>query len=205
MNKILKKLKEPFPSERIRWRVGATTKDKTLGIALAYLDARDVMGRLDDVCGLYWQNKHPEKGVCEIGLYIDSEWVWRANGAGPTDFEGEKGQLSDSFKRAGVMWGIGRYLYYLPNEWVPIQAAGKSYKLKKTPELPKWALPGYVPRMDKDIRRKYADQFAELLVAADDDGIKELHAELDHDLELPYVWRDLNSAQRGTIKLIVGE
>ena len=160
-------LKRPFPVNRIRWRVGATNKEKTSGIALAYIDARDVMQRLDEVCGIGgWQCRYPFLGCCEIGIYIDPEvfatasgdtfqpvrdgWVWKSNGAGATDVEGEKGQYSDAFKRAGVMWGIGRYLYSLNNEWVPIQLRGRSYVLAKHPELPEWATPtGYDKLMEK--------------------------------------------------------
>jgi hypothetical protein len=139
---ILEALKAPFPADAISWRVGATNKDKTKGIALAYIDARDVMRRFDDVCGVDWQCRYShvtDKGVvCEIGVKIDGEWRWRSNGAGETDVEGEKGALSDAFKRAGVLWGVGRYLYDLPNEWVELD----EYKrLKKTPSLPKWATP----------------------------------------------------------------
>lgn len=124
----LNKLAEPFDTSLISWRVGATTKDKSKGIALAYIDARDVMQRLDDVCGMgNWQDRYPFKGCCEIGIKIDSEWIWKANGAGETDYEGEKGQFSDAFKRAGVLWKIGRYLYDVENTWVPIKQQGKSY------------------------------------------------------------------------------
>lgn len=137
-SEIMSALKEPFDPSVLSWRVGATSKDKTKAIALAYIDARDVMKRLDDVMGLNWQNRHPSSDCCEIGLFINGEWLWRANGAGQTDIEGEKGQFSDAFKRAAVMWGIGRYLYYLPNKWVPLD----EYKqLKETPSLPAWALP----------------------------------------------------------------
>lgn len=138
---LLAALKEPFDPKAISWRVGATDKDKTKGIALAYIDARDVMKRLDDVMGLNWQAKYPFPGCCEIGLNVDGQWLWRANGADETDVEGVKGQYSDAFKRAAVLWGIGRYLYYLPNVWVPIKPQGKSYALDGQPKLPDWALP----------------------------------------------------------------
>ena len=72
---------------------------------------------------------------------IKTGWVWKANGAGETDYEGTKGQFSDAFKRAAVMWGIGRYLYALPNEWVQIKPSGKSYKIVNPPKLPDWAIP----------------------------------------------------------------
>ena len=48
---IYDELKAPFPGDKIHWRVGARTKDKSKGIPLAYIDARDVMERLDEVLG----------------------------------------------------------------------------------------------------------------------------------------------------------
>jgi len=141
---IAEQLKAPFDPACISWRVGATNGDKTSGIALAYIDARDVMQRLDDVFGLDWQCRYSHTGaktVCDIGACIDGTWIWRAGGAGDTDVEAEKGALSDAFKRAAVLWGIGQYLYRLENKWVPIKAQGKSYVLDGKPSLPNWALP----------------------------------------------------------------
>lgn len=138
---LINRLKEPFDPRLIHWRVGATNKDKTKGIALAYINARDVMKRLDDVMGLDWQCRYPFEGCCEIGLRIGGEWVWRSNGAGETDIEGEKGRYSAAFKRAAVLWGVGRYLYYLPNQWVEIVPQGRSHVIKQPPQLPAWALP----------------------------------------------------------------
>lgn len=134
-------LKRPFPVPQISWRVGATNKDKTKGIALAYIDARDVMRRFDDIFGLGWQCRysHAEgKTICEIGVKLGNEWVWRAGGAGDTDIEAEKGAISDAFKRAAVLWGVGRYLYELPNSWVELD---DRKQLVTTPALPKWATP----------------------------------------------------------------
>jgi hypothetical protein len=136
---ILNKLKAPFDPSIVHWRVGATTPDKTKGIALAYLNARDVMKRLDEVCK--WQNRYRFEGCCDIGIMIDGEWLWRSNGAGETDIEGEKGRYSDAFKRAAVNWGVGRYLYYLPNIWVPLKPQGRSHAIAEIPALPAWALP----------------------------------------------------------------
>lgn len=152
MNKaeILSALKRPFDPRQISWRVGATNKDKNKGIALAYLDARDVMRRLDEVFGMDWQCRysHAEnKTICEIGVLIEGEWIWRAGGAGDTDIEAEKGAISDAFKRAAVLLGIGRYLYELPNTWVEID---QYKKLKTLPDLPNWATPeGYDALMAK--------------------------------------------------------
>ena len=112
------------------------------------------MRRLDDVCGFKWQNRYTlaDSGllVCEIGINIDGEWIWRANGAGDTQVEAEKGKASDAFKRAAVMWGIGRYLYSLPNTWEAIKPKGRSYELAARPTLPAWATPeGYTAMMKK--------------------------------------------------------
>lgn len=128
-------LKAPFPPGRISWRVGSTNQAKTKGMALAYIDARDVMERLDQAIGAAnWQCRYPHAGqktVCEIGIYVgDGNWVWKADGAGDTDFEADKGALSDAFKRAAVRWGIGRYLYDLSAPWVEIEPMGKSFRIK---------------------------------------------------------------------------
>ena len=161
MNEIEKKLKRPFEEKFISWRVGATNGEKTKGIALAYIDARDVMRRLDEVMGMDWQSRNHASGnktFCEIGLKIDGEWRWRSDGAGDTDVEADKGAISDAFKRAAVPWGVGQYLYSLPNEWVDITPAGRSYKLSNTPTLPKWATPkGWDELMAKRERTKAGD------------------------------------------------
>jgi hypothetical protein len=119
-------LASPFPAESIDWRVGSTTSDKSKGMALAYIDARVVMDRLDSVCGPDgWQNNYSPSGnaavVCNIGILMpNGEWIWKSDGAGHTDVEAEKGMLSDAFKRAAVRFGIGRYLYDLDSPWVEL-------------------------------------------------------------------------------------
>lgn len=145
MTDLMAKLAAPFSATLIHWRVGATSGDKTKGIALAYLNARDVMERLDEVCGPEnWQTRYPFPGCCEISIRINDQWITKANGAGQSDIEGEKGQYSDAFKRAAVLWGVGRYLYDLPNVWFPIESRGRSHVFTKaaqaemTERLDKW-------------------------------------------------------------------
>lgn len=138
-SKLAELLAAPFPPDRISWRVGSTTADKKRGMALAFVDARDCMQRLDEVCGMGWQCRYPHangKTVCEVGIKVGGEWIWRADGAGDTDFEAEKGALSDAFKRACVRFGLARYLYDIASPWVAIEPAGKSYKIADG-ELPK--------------------------------------------------------------------
>lgn len=131
---IFDDLRKPFPPNRVSWRVGATKDGR--GLALAYIDARDVMERLDEVCGPDgWQCRYPHansKTVCEIGIRFEADWIWKANGAGDTDVEAEKGALSDAFKRAAVCWGIGRYLYDIDSVWVEIEERGRSKIIKQS-------------------------------------------------------------------------
>lgn len=133
-------LAAPFPPSRISWRVGATNADKTKGMALAYIDARDVLERLDAVCTpAGWQCEYVDMTngttCCRIGIKVGDEWIWKANG-GSNIAESDKadaqemaakGGYSDAFKRAGVQWGIGRYLYDLDSPWVAIEQKGRSY------------------------------------------------------------------------------
>jgi hypothetical protein len=149
---FFERLAAPFPADAISWRVGSTNIDKSTnkpregqeprGLALAYLDARDVADRLDEVCGAAgWQCRYSHVGpttVCDIGVWstLMQEWLWKADGAGATDVEAEKGMLSDSFKRAAVRWGIGRYLYGLPSPWVALEAKGRSWVISQ-PEYKK--------------------------------------------------------------------
>ncbi len=121
----LKLLFAEFPKEAISWRAQSVTKDGSKALALAYIDARDVMDRLDDVCGAEnWQDRyefHGARTICYLSIRIDGEWVTKADGAGDSDVEAEKGAISDALKRAAVKWGIGRYLYHIVSPWVPCE------------------------------------------------------------------------------------
>jgi hypothetical protein len=158
---LLRQLKQPFDPKFVKWRVGATNKDKTKGIALAYIDSREVQKRLDDVCGVGgWQSRYiPVDGgfICELDILIDDRWVTKSNTAGYSNMDPIKGGGSDALKRAASAWGVGRYLYYLPNVWVEIKPQGKSYALAEIPELPDWAKPGADIERWEDVAELQAD------------------------------------------------
>lgn len=139
---MLDRLKNPFPENLVKWRVGKVSKDGKKAIALAYIDARDVIKRLDEVCGMAgWQSKQLpfDKGfVCEIGILINDQWVFKSDASGFTNIEAVKGGASGALKRAASAWGVGRYLYYLKAEWVAIN---EFKQIVNPPKLPKWALP----------------------------------------------------------------
>ena len=75
----------------------------------------------------------------------NGSWVTKSDSADYTDIEEIKGGASSALKRAAAVWGIGRYLYYLPRVWVPIN---EFKQLKEIPELPNWALPNQVERWE---------------------------------------------------------
>ena len=141
-------LEYPFAASEIEWRVLRTTKDKTKGQVAAFVDSRAIQKRLDDVLGREnWQNRLctvPGKDngatthICEISIfYADrGEWITKSDGAGCTDIEPIKGGLSNAFKRAASMWGIGRYLYNLTGIWIPIKD-GKYIPDEQLPVLAK--------------------------------------------------------------------
>ncbi|NTE87250.1 Rad52/Rad22 family DNA repair protein [Agrobacterium rubi] len=123
-----------FPRDAISWRAQSLTKSGDKAMALAYIDARDVMDRLDSVIGAdSWQDRYEFSGartICYLSIKVDGEWVTKADGAGDTDVEAEKGAISDAFKRAAVKWGIGRYLYAMPTPWVPCDTYESNGKLR---------------------------------------------------------------------------
>lgn len=108
----LNKLKQELP---FKWRVQSTNQHGSN--CVAYIDARDVQDLLDDVVGAEnWQVKYEEhKGnlFASIGIMVEENWVWKSDCGTESQVEKQKGEASDAFKRAAVMWGIGRFLYSL--------------------------------------------------------------------------------------------
>jgi hypothetical protein len=102
---------------------------------LLYKDARVDQKILDEVFGVYgWQRTHQLIGdrlYCTIEIWDDDkkQWVAKQDVGTESNTEKEKGQASDSFKRAGFNVGIGRELYTAPFIWVP---ADKMTISKKT-------------------------------------------------------------------------
>lgn len=141
---LLTLLKAPFPVDSLSWRIGNKTnwdkKNKCIidpkkpvkANMLVYIDARDVQDRLDEVCGCNWSNNLKEvsgRMVCEITI----NGITKSDGAGDTDFEGEKGGISDAFKRSAVMWGVGRYLYNAKNfsTWIEYKEKDTDFTIIK--------------------------------------------------------------------------
>lgn len=133
----------PLKADEIECRIGTVTaKGFTI---LLYKDARCDMNILDETFTPYgWQRAHREiKGTvyCGVGIYhgsiADAEqglnpWVWKWDAGAESYTEKEKGEASDSFKRACVNWGIGRELYTAPLIFIRAKTTpqGNGYRLE---------------------------------------------------------------------------
>jgi hypothetical protein len=134
----IKRLQEPFSFKDVEWKIQCATKDKDRGMAVAYLNSRAIQTRLDEIIGAgNWKNSYVpwqnNAQLCGLSIYNSErgEWVTKYDGADKTDIEPVKGGLSDSFKRAACLWGIGRYLYELGGVWVEIEPRGNSSVIKQ--------------------------------------------------------------------------
>lgn len=162
----LKKLAEPFPADDIEWRIQSSglSGGTPWARVLAYITARAIMDRLDEVCKpAFWKVRYTHEGggvMCHLAIdvsEVESEvWVEKSDGAEQTDIEKFKGGLSSALKRAGSVWGIGRYLYKLESGFAECDKNTKKFpnygKTKdgtafswKPPDLPPWALPAETP------------------------------------------------------------
>ncbi len=107
---------------------------------LLYKDARCDMRILDEVFGvLGWEREHQVIDgnlYCTIRVWDEqhSRWVSKQDVGTESMTEKQKGQASDSFKRACFNLGIGRELYSAPFIWIKLNAAevkqeGSKFKL----------------------------------------------------------------------------
>lgn len=159
------RLRAPFAA--VQWRMDRVSVRTNKAVLLCYIDARAVAARLDDTVGPSgWRVRYePWQGgvLCTIGVRSPEtgEWVDKQGVGTAGNFEQVKGASSDAFKRAAVQWGIGRYLYSVPEAWVAIEERGpiRIYGKDKQgnvaqgyatpPALPRWATPEGWPALEQ--------------------------------------------------------
>ena len=105
-------------AREIECRVSQITKKGDAVMLLLYKDARCDMAILDETFGpMNWQRHHSRDNAnCIISIWDESkgQWIEKEDTGTVSNTEPEKGLASDSFKRAGTNWGIGRELYTAP-------------------------------------------------------------------------------------------
>ena len=117
-------------ASEIDCRIQSIGQNKTGAVGatiLLYKDARVDMNILDETVGaMNWQRGHSVVDgnlYCTISIWDETkgQWVSKSDVGTESNTEKEKGQASDSFKRAGFNWGIGRELYTAPFVYITLQ------------------------------------------------------------------------------------
>ena len=105
-------------------------------ILLFYKDARCDMNILDEtVSPSGWKREHyqvKESMFCRVSIWDEEkkQWVDKSDCGTESNTEAQKGESSDSFKRACFNWGIGRELYSAPFTYVPPEGI-RTYDTKR--------------------------------------------------------------------------
>jgi hypothetical protein len=126
----LKNLTKEIPC---KWRVQSASKNKPSAQCVAYIDARQAEDLLDSVVGAEnWQVDYKEVNgllMAGVAIWVDVQWVWKWDTGSVTKVEKDKGHVSDSFKRACVKWGVGRFLYSKDIKYIDTNATntGSNY------------------------------------------------------------------------------
>lgn len=116
-------------ASEIDCRIQSIGQNKTGAVGttiLLYKDARVDMNILDETVGaMNWQREHSVVNgnlYCTISIWdeVKKQWISKSDVGTESNTEKEKGQASDSFKRAGFNWGIGRELYSAPFVYIQL-------------------------------------------------------------------------------------
>lgn len=146
MNQLTSQLSNPFPLHDVKFKPQSVKGNRAL--ALAYVDARAIQDRLDSVLGVEgWQDEYelmPDGSVlCKLRLKMGDDWIVKMDvgspSAQPDVGDRLKAAFSDALKRAAVKFGIGRYLYRLPAQWVDYDPQKR--QIVSPPRLPAFAQP----------------------------------------------------------------
>lgn len=139
-------LAAPFEPRDIKFKPQMVKNNRCL--AMAYIDARLIQDRLDEVLGVEnWEDAYkilPDGSVmCRLRLKLGDRWITKTDVGSlseqPDSGDRLKAAFSDALKRAAVKFGIGRYLYRLPAQWVDYDPVKK--QIAQVPQLPAFALP----------------------------------------------------------------
>lgn len=129
---ISEQLSKPFAAYHIRLKPSKVAGNGQ-ALALWYIDARAVMDRLDAVVGpenweFAWDAIPADGRVVIQGRLTICEITKSDVGEARGKDEPWKSGVSDAFKRTAVQFGIGRFLYRLPQIWWPYDADGRKFR-----------------------------------------------------------------------------
>lgn len=127
-------------ANEIECRIGTVKEGKGISLLL-YKDARVDMRILDEVFGFDgWEREHQlidGKLFCTVRVWSEKRgcWISKQDVGTESNTEKEKGQVSDSFKRACFNLGIGRELYTAPFIWIPASKGYNKYEKFEVKEI----------------------------------------------------------------------
>lgn len=131
-DEISRGLQQPFDPSEVEFRVqGRMNEQSGRAQVVAYVDARVVQDRLDQVVGagnwsFDWEPIVIDKGEVMVAKgTLTVLGVSKSDAGTASNFEQSLGVVSHCFKRAAVHWGVGRYLYNLPMNWVQVEKNGR--------------------------------------------------------------------------------
>lgn len=131
---VIRKLRAPFEPEQIKWKIQTSPRDgEDMAIVVAYVDARDVNERLDSATGGDWAASYTEPPFVLSGEQIALMCHLTVGGVTRSDIgtadrsspEAAKEVVSDAFKRASVMFGVGAHLYRFPRVKARVERVGR--------------------------------------------------------------------------------
>jgi hypothetical protein len=123
-------LAAPFDPADVDWRPSGKAGANQRTSLVAYVDARVIQNRLDDVVGIGgwsfdWTPVVVEGGDVKVAKgSLTILGVSKSDVGTASNWEASKGAVSDALKRAAVQFSCGRYLYSLPAVTVTLDSAG---------------------------------------------------------------------------------
>ena len=125
LNAIHCKLCKPFAAALVELKPGATTQDKSRALCMPFVDSRAYQTRLDRVVGpegwsVEYRPLSDRAVLCRLTILgVTREDVGECNA---NDENAATSAVAQSFKRACSAFGLGRYLYSLPQVWAAYDA-----------------------------------------------------------------------------------
>jgi hypothetical protein len=139
-------LAAPFEPREVKFKPQMVKNNRCL--AMAYIDARLIQDRLDEVLGVEnWEDAYKILSdgsvMCRLRCKLGDRWITKTDVGSPSEQpdvgDRLKAAFSDALKRAAVKFGIGRYLYRLSASWVDYDPVKK--QIVSPPQMPAFAIP----------------------------------------------------------------
>jgi len=135
VSSLAKQLLLPFDLGEVKFKPQKVNGNRAM--AVAYIDARHVMDRLDEVLGIDgWKDEYSvlpggSEVECRLSLRLAGTWITKIDVGGmseqPDGGDRMKAAYSDALKRAAVKFGVGRFLYRTQQAWQDFDPVKKRF------------------------------------------------------------------------------